>query len=194
MDQRVNKYSTVYLDPPWNETGGGKIKRGADRHYNLMKTPDIIQYCKKEILPMLSEDCHCYLWVTNNFLKDGLLLMNEMGFRYVTNIVWVKDRIGLGQYFRGQHEICLFGVKGKFVSNSRQQTTVIMAIREKHSKKPEGMYKKIEAVSNPPYLEVFARQTRYGWEAIGNEIDNKEKQYLLCDEIAQVTSEPKNNS
>ena len=38
----TNKYKTIYADPPWNESGGGKIKRGADRHYNLMKTTDII--------------------------------------------------------------------------------------------------------------------------------------------------------
>ena len=29
------------MDPPWYETGGGKIKRGADRHYDLVKTPDL---------------------------------------------------------------------------------------------------------------------------------------------------------
>ena len=36
------KYKTIYADPPWNEIGGGKIKRGADRHYKLMKTKDIV--------------------------------------------------------------------------------------------------------------------------------------------------------
>ena len=35
------KYQCIYADPPWNEQGGGKIKRGADRHYPLMKTEDI---------------------------------------------------------------------------------------------------------------------------------------------------------
>ena len=36
------KYRTLYVDPPWSEVGGGKIKRGADRHYSVMKTKDII--------------------------------------------------------------------------------------------------------------------------------------------------------
>ena len=67
------KYKTIYLDPAWNESGGGKIKRGADKHYKLMKTKDIIEYCEINIKPLIDDDCHCYLWVTNNFLKDCLI-------------------------------------------------------------------------------------------------------------------------
>ena len=76
--------------------------------------------------------CHLYLWVTNNFLADGLKVMESWGFRYVTTITWVKDRIGLGQYFRGITEQCLFGVKGKLpykiIDGKRQQgQTVVYA-------------------------------------------------------------------
>ena len=28
---------TLYLDPPWNERGGGKIPRGAQHKYDLIK-------------------------------------------------------------------------------------------------------------------------------------------------------------
>jgi len=57
-------YKTIYADPPWNETGGGKIKRGADRHYDLLKKNEIIKYM--EAIPT-HDDSHLYLWVTNNF-------------------------------------------------------------------------------------------------------------------------------
>lgn len=171
------KYKTVYADPPWNETGAGKIKRGADRHYSLMKTNEIIEHMRK--IP-IDENAHLYLWVTNNFLKDGLLVMDALGFRYVTNIVWVKDRFGLGQYFRGMHELCLFGVKGNLpykhkVDPSRScctETTVIQEHRTEHSKKPVKMYQKIENTSYPPFVEVFARQRRDGWSSIGNELSD----------------------
>ena len=106
-------FSTVVIDPPWNERGGGRIKRGADRHYPLMKTPDIIRtvlQCPR--WNQLAASAHLYLWVTNNFLQDGLRVIDALGFRYVTNFVWVKDRIGLGQYFRGRHELCLFSTRG----------------------------------------------------------------------------------
>lgn len=103
------KYHTIYADPPWMERGGGKIKRGADRHYPLMSTKDIMAL---DVPSSAADDCHLYLWVTNNFLPDGLKVMEAWGFRYVTMITWLKDRAGLGQYFRGITESCLFGIKG----------------------------------------------------------------------------------
>lgn len=84
------KYKTIYADPPWMERGGGKIKRGADRHYNLMKTSDIIAL---PILNLIHKDgCHLYLWATNNHLPDALKVINAWGFEYVTIITWLKDR------------------------------------------------------------------------------------------------------
>lgn len=59
------RYKTIYLDPPWYEKGGGKIKRGADRHYQLMKTEDILKLPIKKLAD--DNGCHLYLWVTNNF-------------------------------------------------------------------------------------------------------------------------------
>jgi len=109
----MTKYRTILADPPWYERGAGKIKRGADRHYDLLKTHNIIRIILEDSPFNPADNCHLYLWVTNNFLKDGLRVIDELGFRYVTNLVWVKDRFGLGQYFRGQHELCLFAVKGR---------------------------------------------------------------------------------
>jgi N6-adenosine-specific RNA methylase IME4 len=171
------KYKTVLADPPWNERGAGEIHRGADRHYPLMKTPEIIEYMSK--IPY-DDNCHLYLWVTNNFLEHGLEVMRRLGFVYKTNIAWVKDRFGLGQYFRGQHEICLFGVRGNLpykhqTDPSRScctESTVIRARRTEHSVKPEEIFSKVESTSYPPFLEVFARQRRPGWDAIGNEVEN----------------------
>ena len=173
----TKRYEVIYADPPWNESGGGKIKRGADRHYPLMKTNDIIAL-GFFLKPLIAENAHCYLWVTNNFLLDGLEVLKSWGFRYVTMITWVKDRIGLGQYFRGQTEHCLFGVKGnlpyKIVDEKRQQgTTVIIAPRTIHSRKPKEMREMIERVSNGENrLELFARQAAKGWDIWGNELPN----------------------
>jgi N6-adenosine-specific RNA methylase IME4 len=168
----MKKYKTILIDPPYYEAGGGKIKRGADRHYKLMKTKEIIILLKEILKDKVDENAHLYLWVTNNFLKDGLKIIEELGFRYITNIVWVKDRFGLGQYFRGQHELLLFAVKGKLPALVRSQTTVLHEKRTKHSKKPYGSYNKIEAVSPPPRLEIFARERREGWDVFGDEIPN----------------------
>jgi N6-adenosine-specific RNA methylase IME4 len=169
------KYKTLYVDPAWNEVGGGRIKRGADRHYPLMKTKDIIAM-KDWINDISDANSHLYLWVTNNFLIDGFKVMEEWGFRYVTMITWTKTRIGLGQYYRGMTEHCLFGVKGKvpykIINGKRcQGTTSIIEPSTKHSKKPEKMYEYIETVSYGPYIELFAREKRPGWDCWGNEVD-----------------------
>ena len=169
----VKGYKTIYVDPPWPERGAGKIKRGADRHYKLMTIQEIIDM-KSFIQDIAAENCHLYLWVTNNFLPDGLKVINEWGFKYITVITWLKDRIGLGQYFRGATEHCLFAKRGKLpfkiLDGKRQQgITAIYHPKELHSKKPHRMREYIEKVSWPPYIEIFARYKHPGWESWGIE-------------------------
>jgi len=166
------KYKTIYADPPWMEQGGGKIKRGADKHYKLMKT---INICKLPVSDIVENNCHLYLWITNNFLADGLKVIEAWGFRYITCITWIKDRQGLGQYFRGITEHCLFAIKGnlpyKIIDGKRKQgKTGFYANKKAHSKKPNEMRKMIETVSYTPMIELFAREKVDGWDAWGNEI------------------------
>ena len=177
----MNKFKTILADPPWKESGGGKIKRGADRHYQLMSTKDIMAL---NVASICEDNCHLYLWTTNNFLPDALKVMEAWGFKYKTMITWVKDRQGLGQYYRGMTEHCLFGVKGnlpyKIFNDKRQQgITVITAPRTEHSKKPQEMIKMIEKVSYPPYVELFSREERKGWTSFGNEIDGRDIRRIL---------------
>ena len=168
------KYHTIYADPPWMERGGGKIKRGADRHYPLMSTKDIMAL---DVPSIAADDCHLYLWVMNNFLPDGLKVMEAWGFRYVTMITWLKDRAGLGQYFRGITESCLFGIKGhlsyKIGADGKrcQGLTGFTAPRTIHSRKPEEMRRMIESVSYGHYCELFAREPHPRWDVWGNEVE-----------------------
>lgn len=169
------KYKTIYADPPWYERGGGKIKRGADKHYPLMKTIDI---CKLPVPSICEDNCHCYLWVTNNFMQDGFKVLEAWGFRYVTMITWLKDKQGLGQYFRGITEHCLFGVRGnlpyKIIDSKRQQgLTGFCEAKQHHSRKPDKMREMIERVSYTPRIELFAREEFDGWDAWGNEINSE---------------------
>lgn len=188
----MKKFKTLYADPPWNEVGGGKIKRGADKHYPLMKTKDILALGSK-IQQIMDENSHCYLWCTNNFLKDALEVMEAWGYEYKTMITWVKgkiegnlfnsyhqvtikfDVIGLGQYFRGMTEHCLFGVRGnipyKIMDGKRQQgETMFVASRSEHSEKPAAMRIMIEKVSYPNYIELFSRDKIEEWTTVGNEL------------------------
>ncbi len=167
-------YRTILMDPPWYETGGGKIKRGADRHYPLIKTPDMPAVILGSGVWAPDDDCHLYMWATANHLPDALWLIGALGFKYKTNVVWTKEgRLGLGQYFRIQHEHLLFAVRGSgyaVKTDDRTIRSVIHAPRGKHSQKPEAAHQLMEARSTGPRLEMFARGERQGWTAWGNEL------------------------
>mgnify|MGYP000911326121 FL=1 len=174
------KYRTIYADPPWPERGGGKIKRGADRHYNLMSVNEIIDMADF-VKSLADENCHLYLWTTNNYLPSALEVMKAWGFAYKTTITWVKDRIGLGQYYRGLSEHCLFGVKGnlpyKVIDGRRAQgVTAFYEAKTIHSRKPIAMRQMIEKVSYPPFIELFARQKYENWDVWGNEVSQMWKE------------------
>lgn len=179
LGEKEERYRCVMADPPWNEQGGGKVKRGADRHYPLMKTKDIIETMRDVLYvtpfrelgtSLVAPNSHLWLWVTNNYLEDGLEVMRALGYRYVTNMAWAKDRFGIGYYLRGQHELCLFGVRGVLPPLARNNPSLVNAIREAHSRKPDATYERIEAVSPGPRLEMFARRERPGWDVWGNEV------------------------
>jgi N6-adenosine-specific RNA methylase IME4 len=186
--EKMKTYKTIYADPPWHESGAGRITRGANKHYPLMPTDEIIKM--KDFISTLAnpEGCHLYLWVTNNFLEDGLRVMKEWGFTYKTKITWIKDRMGLGQYFRGITEDCLFGVKGKvpYKLDKHEKKTIFgdtitheyrlqgitcfQSPKGEHSSKPEFMRKLIEKVSYPPYIELFSRKTIENWDTWGDSV------------------------
>lgn len=169
-------YRCVMSDPPWPESGGGKIKRGADRHYRLMKHPEILKLMHSVLDGKLDESCHLWLWATDNHLLEAVYVMQGLGFRLVRTMVWVKMRegklqIGLGQYMRGSHESCLFGVRGPTLKTptAQRQPSVVLAARRLHSQKPDEAYRAIELTSPGPRLEMFARYSRDGWDQWGNE-------------------------
>ena len=168
------------MDPPWDEKGGGKSKRGADNHYLTLKKHEIIQVIHQSGYWNPAKDCHLWMWVTDNFAKDGMFVMEALGFRYVRMAMWPKPSFGLGQYLRGQHEACLFGVRGRQRSLVRDESSLFgdgePLATGRHSEKPIESYEKIERVSPGPRLEMFSRQRRKNWWAWGNEIRNEDVQ------------------
>jgi N6-adenosine-specific RNA methylase IME4 len=175
-------YKTIYADPPWMLKGGKSGKSGwsssasPDAHYNLMKTEDIASLPVKS----MAEDNSClFLWVVNGLLPCGLDVMSRWGYRYINNMCWRKTTgYGIGQYIRGEHELCLFGVRGKpgynrdELGKRTQVRSVVDAPRGRHSEKPEEMRRRIQLISSGPYLELFARKSIPGWDVWGNEVKN----------------------
>ena len=175
----VGKFGTILADPPWefqNSTGKIAPKHKRLKRYNTMKLEDI------KALPisrLAAEKSHLYLWVPNAFIKEGIEVMEEWGFKYKTNIVWHKirkdggpDGRGVGFYFRNTTELVLFGVKGTKVRTlkpGRTQVNIIRTRKREHSRKPDELYKIIEKCSWGPFLELFARGKRKGWTSWGDQ-------------------------
>jgi len=116
-----------------------------------------------------------YLWATAPKLLEALTVMKSWGYTYKSQAVWDKEIIGMGYWFRGQHELLLVGTKGKF-SPPEQPSRVSSVIREKrskHSKKPDCVRDLIlKWFPNATKVELFARQKTDGWDTWGNEVQS----------------------
>jgi len=173
------KYRTIYADPPWqfqNRTGKVAPEHKRLRRYETMSLQEIKQLPVSEAA---DEKSHLYLWVPNALLPEGLEVMRAWGFAYKTNIIWEKvrgdgqpDGRGVGFYFRNVTEVLLFGIRGngnRTLQAGRSQVNLVRAMKREHSRKPDEMISIIEACSPAPYLELFARGDRPGWDMWGNQ-------------------------
>jgi N6-adenosine-specific RNA methylase IME4 len=161
-------YNVIYADPPWQYEH--KVPtRAVENHYNTMPTEEIAAMPIDEIA---ADNSILFLWATSAMLPDAFTVLDDWGFIYKTSMVWVKDKIGLGWYTRGQHEYLLIATRGKFPPPPSQDrpSSVVMAERTDHSRKPLELYDIIEAMyPNGQYIELFARGKREGWEVWGSE-------------------------
>jgi N6-adenosine-specific RNA methylase IME4 len=175
------KFATVLADPPWQFTN--RTGKMAPEHKRLQRYPTmpLDEIKKLPVQTIIQDSAHLYLWVPNALLSLGLEVMENWGFTYKTNIIWYKtrkdggpDRRGVGFYFRNVTEIILFGVRGKNVRTlqpGRSQENIIVSMKREHSRKPDEQYEIIEACSNGPYIELFARGPRTGWFVWGNQAE-----------------------
>ena len=173
------KYSTIYADPPWRfQNRSGKV---APEHKRLNRYETMSLEDKKNlpVSEIAAEKSHLYLWVPNALLPEGLAVMEAWGFEYKSNLIWEKvrkdgqpDGRGVGFYFRNVTEMVLFGIRGeknRTLDPARSQVNLIRTMKREHSRKPDEMVELIERCSPGPFLEMFARGDREGWDMWGNQ-------------------------
>lgn len=173
-------YSTIVADPPWRYNPNATDKRGtgrgrsADVRYSTLSMADIA------VLPvgdLAAENAHLFMWVTNPRIYgdrysaslDPGDVVRSWGFTYVTLITWFKDGgLGLGWHFRGQTEHVVFAVRGRVsIPPADRLGNFLVAKKARHSEKPAAFYDMVEQVSPGPYVELFARAPRLGWDSWG---------------------------
>ena len=171
----------ILADPPWqfsNRTGKVAPEHRRLSRYETLTLDDI------KAIPVAAAAAaasHLYLWVPNALLAEGLAVMDAWNFEYKANIVWHKvrkdggpDGRGVGFYFRNTTELVLFGIRGRLrtLAPGRRQVNIIRTRKREHSRKPDELYDIIEDCSPGPFLEMFARGTRPGWQQWGNQVEN----------------------
>ena len=192
----MNKYNTIYIDPPWKTKAGRPLNRytlengkqiwagvsnqSRDLPYPTMTLEDIADL---PVGDLAASNAHLYMWVINQYLPDAFGILKSWGFKHSTVLVWAKKPMGggLGGAYRITTEFLLYARRGKLPTKKTVIGTCFNQKREydergkpQHSRKPEFFAELIESVSPGPYLEMFARRHRAGWDVWGNEVDGIE--------------------
>jgi N6-adenosine-specific RNA methylase IME4 len=162
-------FEVIYADPPWRYDFSETKTRDIENQYPTMTLEEI-----KALDVPSADNSALILWATAPKLPEALEVMGAWGFQYKTCAVWDKEKIGMGYWFRGQHELLLVGTKGQFSPPPPEArvSSVYREARGEHSAKPERYYEMIEAMfPGRTYLELFAR-SRHGerWEVWGNQL------------------------
>jgi N6-adenosine-specific RNA methylase IME4 len=136
-------------------------------------TMTIAQICALAVQEKAEVDAHLYLWFPNAHGESVYGVVRAWGFRPSQILVWCKNPrgLGLGGAFTNTSEYVLFSRRGSLATRCRMDTTWFNWTRphNSHSAKPEAFLDLVEQISPGPYLELFARRNRLGWDTWGNE-------------------------
>lgn len=176
------RYATIAADPPWSYgrddrrfpsfpgSAGNQTRTETTMGYETMSAEDI---CRIPVGRVAARDCRLFLWATSKHLPAAMSVLACWGFEYRQTLVWHKT--GRPTPFGGSvapnhAEFLLVAAKGSPPVSERHRTSVVPAMTQrKHSAKPDAFYDLIERVSPGPYLEMFARRGRLGWDSWGDE-------------------------
>ena len=180
----MKRYSIIYADPPWKYNSRAnhktRFRGGAEGHYKLMSMPDISAL---PLATIAAENCALFLWCTFPYLNEQIKLFEKWEFKYRTvGFTWIKTNpkngkpfFGVGYYAKSNAEVCLLGIKGKMKPVSNKVSSVVIAPRREHSRKPDEVRERIvELFGDIPRIELFARQRVDGWDAQGDQLPSAE--------------------
>lgn len=191
---QAGKYGVVYADPPWYwkpwkdyaDTGGAANiagGRAVERHYATMKIEDIVAL---PVADLVAKDAVLLMWFTWPLLRQAFEVIDAWGFEYKTcGFNWMKADVStldlfalpkdadmkLGFWTRSNSEACLLATRGHPKRLSAGVRMGIIEPAREHSRKPDCVHGRIERLVAGPYVELFARQARPGWDVWGNQTD-----------------------
>lgn len=175
----MTRYRTIVADPPWhygrkfNGFSGGKVRsprHGTPRDLPY-RTMTVDEVAALPVGTLAESAAHLYLWTTQKFLWEAPRVVRSWGFNPGPLLTWCKPPMGrgLGDAFTPTTEFVLFAHRGQLRPLSRHESTWFDGPRAAHSQKPEAFLDIVERVSPGPYVELFARRARFGWDYAGDE-------------------------
>jgi N6-adenosine-specific RNA methylase IME4 len=176
---KPRKYSAIYADPPWsfrNWSAKG-TGRNAISHYDCL---DFSALAALPIADLAADNCALFLWAIDPLLPRALELLKAWGFEYKTvAFYWIKLNsaakhkadffTGLGYWTRANPEQCLLATRGKPARQAKDVRRLVVEKRREHSRKPDCVRERIERLVSGPYIELFARETKSGWDCWGDQ-------------------------
>lgn len=163
------KFPLIYADPPWRYEHVETESRAIENQYPTMTLDEI---CELPVDGIAAADCVLFMWATSPKLAEAFQVLRAWGFEYRTCAVWDKQKIGMGYYFRQQHELLLVATRGEIPTPlpANRPASVFSFPRGSHSSKPHEVAEMIEAMyPELPKVELFCRSPRDGWEVWGNQ-------------------------
>lgn len=177
----MKKYKTIIIDPPWTVKNNLKDLRfyrtGKKMPYPMMTDEEIKSF---PINKFADINCDLFLWTITSKIPLCFEILRAWGFKYMDFIAWDKQ-IGVpvnGIYRRA--EWLIYAYRGKMGINKKGSfiPTILVEKRGKHSRKPEIVYSVLEAHTQEPRIDIFARPytdmfpKRDGWDTWGNEVES----------------------
>lgn len=174
----TTQYQTIVADPPWlYDYPGGPGHKAPWRIESAERYPRMTldEICALDVKSLAAPGCHLYIWAVLPILNRAFDVIEAWGFEKepTTTITWGKPGPGLGRGWRSSTEFLICARDRKRIAyQATHPGTLVMAPRGEHSAKPEVFQDLIEKMSPGPYLELFARRPREGWDVWGNEVES----------------------
>lgn len=165
----TQRYPVIYADPPWRYEFAESESRAIENQYPTMSLEEIREL---GIAGIATDDAILFMWATSPKLAEAMSVIESWGFTYRSSAVWVKPQLGMGYYFRQQHELLLVATRGDMPAPAPadRPRSVVTANRSEHSEKPAEFAAAIECMyPTLPKIELFCRTPREGWTVWGNQ-------------------------
>jgi N6-adenosine-specific RNA methylase IME4 len=195
----IEPHQIVIADCAWlyGDSLPGK-KRGASKQYHCIT----VEGLKNLRLPPIHRDALLFFWRVSAMPQEALDVVSAWGFTAKSELVWVKTTgavgtelggynrgpkgraiipsatpsFGMGRYSRLGHEVCIIATRGRGLDLVKRHDirSVFYAPVGEHSAKPAAFYSIVEAMTEGPILELFARAERGGrFHCVGDELGKR---------------------